>query len=711
MRRPHARRRVAALAAAALAGCLCVFAGTASAGNGNGNGNSGNGNAGNGNGNYTFANDTPGFIKHAQDQGATDPSQTIDVTVWLDMQNENQLDKLVQQQSQKGSPNYHKWINASTFASTYAPTAQEVNSVTNFLSAHGLTVNDTADNNMYVDVSGTIAAVEKAFHVQIDNYGFDGQTYYSNTGNPSMSDPSGAHVAAITGLDNYGYQPNVTGQAESALTPVTPAGVFYSGACFGGSQSIDYTDSLGVELLVSGMGYGQGTPGLDGGTGKPCGYSPDEVQKAYGIDQAIASGLNGAGQTIVIVDAFGSPTIQQDLDTFDAVYGLPPATVNVLRAPGVVHNGNEAHFNVSGWAGETTLDVEWAHALAPGANIDLVVGPTPEASLDEAINYAVVHHLGNVISNSWSEPEDFGNPARFNRDNRILEMAAAEGVDVNFATGDYGDEADALGVKQVDFPASSPYATGIGGTSLALNTDGSRSWETGWGTNLDRLIVGSTGQIADPPQIPAGVTFADGFYAGAGGGVSAVFPKPSWQTESTSGSMRGVPDVSMDADPYTGVEIIQTVGGITGVGAIGGTSLATPLFSAVMAIASQAAGQGLGQAAPLLYPLQGTPAINDVLPASPSPVAGQPSSATNVIATIKDANGTTAYSADQLALPSPEVKAAGYASGLYKSPGSHSLYTIGFGTDSSLATTPGWDEVTGVGSPNGLAFINAIAGN
>jgi len=706
LKRARITRRAAAATGAALAVCLCVFAGTASAGNGHGSGNGGSA----GSGNYTIPNDTPGFIKHAQDTGSADQSQTIDVTVWLSLHNESQLDSLVQQQRTKGSPNYHKWIDASTFASTYSPTSQEVSSVTNFLTAHGLTVNDTAENNLYVNVSGTVAAIEKAFHVQIDSYTLDGQTYYSNTSDPSVNDPSGAHVAAITGLDDYGYQPNISGQAESSFQPfTTPAGVFFSGDCFGGVVT-DNFKSKKVSATYSGLLYGTGNATAAGGTALPCGYSPSEIQTAYGLNDLYKEGLDGSGQTIVITDAFGSPTIQQDLDTFDAVYGLPKTTVNVFRAPGAAHNGNGA-FNVSGWAGETTLDVEWAHALAPGATIDLVVGPTPEASLDEAINYAVVHHLGNVISNSWSAPEAFGNPARFNRDNRLLEEAAAEGVDVNFATGDYGDETDALGLKQVDFPASSPYATGIGGTSLALNADSSRKWETGWGTNLDRLVVGSTGAIADPPQVPAGVTFGDGFYAGAGGGVSQVFSKPDWQTEDTSGSMRGVPDISMDGDPYTGVEIIQTVDGGPSVGAIGGTSLATPLFSAVMAIASQAAGHGLGQAAPLLYPLQGTSAINDVLPAGPSPVAGQMSSTTDVTGSITDRNGTTTYSAAQLALPSPEVAAAGFGSALYTSPSSKSVYTIGFGTDSSLATTPGWDEVTGVGTPNGADFVHALAGN
>src|SRR5207245_10279537 len=196
-------------------------------------------------------------------------------------------------------------------------------------------------------------------------------------------------------------------------------------------------------------------------------YSPDEVQTAYKLKQLHAAGLNGVGQTIVIVDAYGSATIAQDAELFSQVYGLPdltPSNFQIIKAPGISHN---PHGVARNWNIETTLDVEWSHAIAPGANIALVLA-TDHNSLDEAINYAVVHHLGNTISNSWSTIEGLGNPAQFIRDNRILQMAAAQGIDVNFATGDFGDETPRVGFVSVDFPASSPFATGIGGTSLAL---------------------------------------------------------------------------------------------------------------------------------------------------------------------------------------------------------------------------------------------------
>jgi subtilase family serine protease len=690
-------------------------------GHGNGNGGGGNGGGpgnGNGGGNFTVPDNTPGFIKKAADHGAADPSQTIDVQVWLKLHNENQLDKLVQDQRAKGSANYHRWLDQSDFNGRFAPTSQEVNAVTHFLTAHGLTVTDVAENNFYVNVSGTIANVEKAFHVQIDTYSLDGQTYYSNTADPSVNDSSGGLVAAVTGLDDYGYHPNIAVPTAAdgkpaGFVPLTsiPNGAFFEGQCFGTTQmdSFDTTDGS-ITATYTGNRYGADIlnnedPSANLGHLAPCGYSPQEMQTAYDMNPLYGQGLDGSGQTIVITDAFGSPTIQQDAALFSDFYGLPPIDLTVYRAPGVWHNGSP-RLGAAGWAGETTLDVEWAHAMAPGAKIVLVVGPTDTGSLDQAINWAVVHHLGNVISNSWSTYEGLGNPARFNRVNKILEQAAAEGIDVNFGTGDNGDDTWAVGFKTVDFPASSPYATAVGGTSLALNPDDSIAWQTGWGTNIVKIASGAgfnpDGSYSTDPAtavVPPTVAGIPGlptaFWGGGGGGASLIYSKPSFQG-GLPGDMRMVPDVSMLGDPYTGAEVIQTVGGQPSLGSFGGTSLSTPMFSGLAAIASQAAGHGLGQVAALVYGLPSS-AFTDVT---------QKDSVTNVTGQLSGAD-TTSYSADDLAQP---ANGAAYFSALYNSPFSTNWFVVGFGTDTSLKAGTGWDEVTGLGTPDGANFVGALAG-
>ncbi len=650
---------------------------------------------------YTISNDTPGFIKKATDQGAVDPSTVITVTVWLKLHNQNQLDQLVQQQYQKGSSQYHHWLTQSQFNASYAPRTQEVNSVQNFLSAQNLTVLTVAENNFYVKVQGTVGAIEKAFHVQIDSYNLNGITYRSNTGNPSIKNVSGANVAAISGMDNFGYQPKFAQPTEGDGTPIQPVavgsgsnGLFFEGQCFRAPQTQTFTDSAtSTTATYTGNLYGADITNTTPGHLPPCGYSPGELQQAYNMNPLYSAGFDGSGQTVVITDAFGSPTIRQDAEAFSQIYGLPDLTsanFQVLRAPGAVNNPDDIKGH---WDLETTLDVEWVHAMAPKANITLVIGPTNHADLDEAINWAVIHHLGNTISNSWSTVEGLGNPAQFDSVNRILEQAVAEGVDVNFSSGDFGDEVVRVGFKTVDFPASSPFATGVGGTSLALNPDETIAFQTGWGNNLTR-IANRVSEGSTPVNPPLHL----GFNGGAGGGASLTFARPSFQSGlNVPGTTRLVPDVALLADPFTGAEFIQTINGQLTVSVIGGTSLACPMFSAIMAIAAQKAGQGLGQAAPLLYTLPAG-AFMDVTP------VGSPN---NVTGSITTPSGTTNYSADQLAAPLDGTTT--YYSALYNSPFSTRWFVITFGTDSSLMTSVGWDDVTGVGTPNGANFVNAIA--
>ena len=665
-------------------------------------GSASSGNAPNGNAyGYIIHNNTPGFVQNAADLGSVDPNTLITITAWLKLHNENQLAQLAQQLYSKNSPNFHKWINQDQFNAGFSPSAQELNAVQNFLTAHGLSVLAVAENSFYVKVQGTVGQIEQTFHVQVDNFTWNGASYRSNTADPAGNDPGMGLIAGITGMDDFGFEPALVQPVEPDGTPVpmiplgsSPNGVFFEGQCFRGVQTHTFppnaTPSTLPQATYTGNRFGANITNNTLGHLPPCGYQPSELQTAYNMKPLYAQGLDGSGQTIVIVDAYGSATIAQDAELFSQIYGLPditPANFEVVKAPGLVNN---PHGVARTWDVETTLDVELAHALAPGANIALVVA-TDRASLDEAINYAVVHHLGNTISNSWSSIEGFGNPVTLDRVNRILAMAAVQGIDVNFASGDRGDEFLTVGFKSVDFPASSPFATGIGGTSLALNSDNTMAFQTGWGNNLTRIAnrvsQGST-PVVPPLQL--------GFQFGAGGGASLTFAKPAFQS-SLPGTARMVPDISMLADPFTGAEFIQTIGGVPSVGVVGGTSLATPMFSGVMAIAAQKnGGVGLGQAAALVYNLPAG-AVNDIAP-FPSP--------NNVTGTITTSGGTTNVTADHLAAPLQNTTQ--YYSAVYNSPFSTRWFVLTFGTDSSLVTAPGWDNVTGVGTPNGQAFVNAL---
>ena len=335
-------------------------------------------------------------------------------------------------------------------------------------------------------------------------------------------------------------------------------------------------------------------------------YSPDQLQTAYDLKPLFGKGIDGAGQTIVIVDAYGSPTIQSDLTVFDTAFGLPaPPSLTVIQpvgpvAPYVANNNRE------GWAGETTLDVEYAHSMAPGAAILLVETPTNEsegasgfAQIVDAETYVVDHHLGGVISQSFSATEQsFTSAASILGLRSAYVDAADQGVTVLAASGDSG-AADVgrnghtyYDVPVTSWPDSDPLVTGVGATQLHLGTAGHRtSPDTVWNDTYDvatqEFITGKAG-----PSPLAG-----------GGGTSVIFPRPSFQdgVHQVVGDQRGVPDISMSGACDGAVDVYQGFPGQVGWFPTCGTSEATPLFAGIVSLADQVAGHPLGVINPALY--------------------------------------------------------------------------------------------------------------
>jgi subtilase family serine protease len=410
--------------------------------------------------------------------------------------------------------------------------------------------------------------------------------------------------------------------------------------------------------------------------------------------------LNGSGQNIVIVDAFGDDTIQSDANVFSQINGLPALTANnfgIFYPTGPTSCGN----NTCGWDVETALDVEWSHTMAPKANIALVIAADNSGTnLDLAVLFAIEVGLGPVISNSWGLEEYIlqkYEPSELIVENNINETGAALGISVNYASGDAGDFKASDKVTTVLMPASSPYATSVGGTSIFLNKDNSLKSQTGWGNNLTRIASYSTGcgqPTCDPVLIQPQYL---GFSGGAGGGTSAVWAKPTYQGK-LPGSFRLVPDIAYLADPWTGAEFVDTEGGEQFISVVGGTSLATPMFSGMWAIANQAAGHWLGQASAQVYSLPAG-AITDVV-AFNGP--------NNVSGTTDSPPLPPTYYSPQALVP-PLDNTTQFMSLLYQGVTSR-WYAISFGTDSSLTTGPGWDNVTGLGTPNGANFVSALAG-
>jgi hypothetical protein len=281
----------------------------------------------------------------------------------------------------------------------------------------------------------------------------------------------------------------------------------------------------------------------------PTVYTPAQVAHAYGFDQINFGGVtgDGTGQTIAIVDAYNNPSIDSSLANFDRQWGLPDPVFTKVDQNG----GTNYPANNSGWGLEIALDVEWAHAMAPGANILLVEATNNSyANLFTAVNYAA-NSGASAVSLSWGSGEFFGETS-FD-----ATFAAASGVSFLVSSGDNGAPGG--------YPAYSPYVVAVGGTRLTADSQGNYISETGW--------------------------------SGSGGGISTQEGQPAYQqgTVTQSSTQRTIPDVAYNADPGTGVYVYDSYNG--GWYSVGGTSAGAPQWAALVAIANQ--GRNLNGLPPL----------------------------------------------------------------------------------------------------------------
>jgi subtilase family serine protease len=341
-------------------------------------------------------------------------------------------------------------------------------------------------------------------------------------------------------------------------------------------------------------------------TGLAC-YRPSQFQQAYDLKPLYAKGLNGRGRTIIIVDSFGSPTIKSDLATFDKAFHLPaPPHFRVLQPVGKVPPFNPKNPTRVGWAFETTLDVEYSHAMAPGANIVLLETPVAETEgtvgfpqIIKAENYAINHHLGDVISQSFAATEEtFPSAAAIRKLRSAYFNAKAHHVTVLAGSGDWGPSSEHFNGtfftrRVVNWPASDPLVTAVGGVQLHLNAQGDMV--------LPDNVWNDTNLFGSP--------------AASGGGKSAVFARPAYQNgvRKIVGLRRGIPDISLSAAVDGGALIYFSFLKPAAFTLIGGTSEATPEFAGIVAIADQAAGHDLGLLNPRLYAIgSGGPGIPGV---------------------------------------------------------------------------------------------------
>ncbi len=394
-------------------------------------------------------------------------------------------------------------------------------------------------------------------------------------------------------------------------------------------------------------------------------FEPAQIQQAYDLPAVYASGVTGRGTTIVIVDSFGSPTIRNDLSVFDRTFGLPaPPSFRVIQPAGQVPAYNPGNSDMVGWAGETTLDVEYAHTIAPGASILLVETPVSETEgvhgfpqIVTAEKYVLTHHLGDVISQSFSATEQtFPNAAAVQALRGAYQLAERDHVTVLAASGDSG--AADVGLNEstyylfpvTSWPDSDPLVTGVGGTQLHFSAQGTPTAPTVWNDTYNKAANEFADDNAGPNPLAGG------------GGKSIFFSRPWYQNgvKNVVGDHRGVPDISMSAACNGSVDTYSTYRGAPAWSPACGTSEATPLFAGIVALADQVAGHPLGLINPALYRLaaQGAPGIVDV----------------------RSGNNTVSFSQ-----------------------GGHERTVRGF------AATPGYDLASGVGTVNAAYFVRELA--
>ena len=618
----------------------------------------------------TLPGSVPPWAAAAAKKGEAAGADHVGFRVYLGWRNSAAAEDLARAVATPGNARYGQYLTPAQFHQQFAPSQSDVTAVQQWLRDSGFTVDYTPANNHYVAAEGTVAQADAAFGTTLGSYQYQGLTLLAPE--QDLSVPSSLpNISGVIGLDGTTalvHTDHVVADAppSEGVRNAPPLSDYY------GQKTISNTPTLDGTKLPKSPNY----------SFAPKGYTPPQIRGAYGLD---GQG-DGSGVTVAIIDAYASPTVYDDASHYaevnDPSHPLTRAQFSEVVAPGTYHQPQNPAQDPQGWYGEETLDVEAVHATAPGAKIVYVGSANNYQDMDAALNHVVDNRLATIVTNSygWSGealPNGFIKPQH-----DTLVQAAAEGIGVYFSSGDSGDETSGSGnTSQAtpDWPASDPFVTAVGGTSLAVGSSNNYLWENGWETGRQKLVNGSW---ASPT-----------YQYGSGGGTSRLFTQPGYQagvvpsTIATAGgarsqAMRVVPDVSALGDPTTGMLVGQTQtfpdGAYYDQYRIGGTSLSSPLFAGMMAVAEQKAGHVLGFANPRLYAL-GAAAFNDVT------------------------SHTSAEGPDG-------VVRSDYVNGIDATNGySYTVRRLGYDGVLTIHARPGYDDVTGIGSPIGGTFLSGLA--
>jgi len=635
-------------------------------------------------GRVAVPNAQPDGVRSAKTLGHADTHQRIQIKLYLANRHRRQMVRAMHAVTDPQSKRYTHYMSPAQFRSHFSPTKATVSKVRSFLEGNGLDVTQVPANRSYVAAAGTVAQVQKALSTSLKRYRLHGHKVWAAANNTTVPRELAGRVVAVSGVASRSTMVTPSHEDGPQATHATAAKAGQDApppdAFVNAPPCSDYYGQKVASDLPK--AYGKHQPYA------PCGYVPDQLQGAYGLTRSVQHGLDGSGVTVAITDAYAAPTILDDANTYATTHGQPAFGGNQFRQvppkkPYRYGYGDKVNGDLcgeQGWYGEETLDVEAVHGVAPGANVTYV----PSRSCDNAdfaatLNKIVDRHLADIVTNSWGGVDESNGSAQLDRVyQQIFYQAALEGIGFYFSSGDAGDgRSYNNGTPTVEAPANSPLVTAVGGTSLAVNKRDERRFETGWSTSKSTLTDG-----AWTPSPPGD------FLYGAGGGTSRVFSQPWYQQgvvpnrlaeRYSSQGGRVVPDISAVGDPTTGMLVGETQTFPDGTAKyseyrLGGTSLSSPLMAGMMAVADQVYGHPHGFANPAIYDLYGSKALYD-----PTNKHGKALVRVDYANGVDDGDGVVT-----------------------------SLRTLAATNGTILRTRRGYDDITGVGTPNGEAFLSSV---
>lgn len=619
----------------------------------------------------SLLNAVPSWVSTSQLLSRVDGASKVDIAVVLNYRDAAGLKAFDADVSNPASKDFRKFLTTAEFNSRFGVDKAQVSTVTSWLKKSGFTVDGTSGSGIAVTAHGSAALVESVLHTTLGIFKVAGDTVRAPMTAPTLPAKLAGIVSAIQGLDTVAYKPTNTVADNPDATP--PAAFLNARPC----------STYWNETATKGLPAYKGK-NLDVNT---CGYTPTQIRDAYGFNKIKQT---GKGATIGIIDAWASPTIVSDVNTYSARHGLPAFTKGqftqalpqpvIQDTPELPEGGLLGIADPQGWSAEETLDVEAEHTFAPGANITYIPAVSPlNETLDLAVLETVEQSLAQVVSNSYGSTSEDTSPADLAIFNSAMSQAAAKGITFSYSAGDSGDNTFASGARTIGDPANSDMVTTLGATSLFIGKSNNYLGEGYWGTK--RYNLTANGKAWDFSKVIS--------FAGGGGGVSTVYAEPSYQKGVVPNSLatyggvkpgRVIPDLSIDGDSTTGFLIGQTqttAGGQTGYSEyrIGGTSVSSPLFSGLLADAIQAnGGKSLGMINPVLYAGAKSGAFRDV---------------TAPKATVAAVRYDYADPADPTTKVTPSLRVLG------------NLET--------LHLLKGYDDATGLGSPVAGPFVTLLS--